>query len=286
MLKQKRKLIYIATFFTLFVLIEWKQNEPVLKVSQNKLSKKACIIALVTNEDLSEFIQTIAQFETNFNQKYNYSYIFFNNKNFTQHFKNEILKHTNSLVEFGLISEEQWNVPKWINETRLNASLNTIGFSLNYRHMCRFFSGFFFKHELTLKYDYFLRIDSDSMFPCEIKEDPFVKLIENNYKYGFILSNGESRFTIPNLWNTIKEWLNKTISEQTLNKNSVDFISNDIGNSLSSDDCIFYNNFEIASFNLYRDKKYLDFFDYLDKSGGFFYERWVNYNCLKFHIKD
>ncbi len=38
--------------------------------------------------------------------------------------------------------------------------------------------------------------------------------------------------------------------------------------------CHFWNNFEIGSFKLFRDEKYLSYFDHLDKTGGFFYERW------------
>lgn len=39
---------------------------------------------------------------------------------------------------------------------------------------------------------------------------------------------------------------------------------------------IFFNrsNFEIADLSFFRSKAYLDFFEMLDKTGGFFYERW------------
>ncbi len=36
----------------------------------------------------------------------------------------------------------------------------------------------------------------------------------------------------------------------------------------------FFNNFEVAPFSLWRDSKYINYFDFLDKAGGFFYERW------------
>ncbi|CAG8708680.1 6314_t:CDS:2, partial [Dentiscutata heterogama] len=38
--------------------------------------------------------------------------------------------------------------------------------------------------------------------------------------------------------------------------------------------CHFWSNFEIADLNLWRSEAYLKYFDFLDKKGGFFYERW------------
>ena len=36
----------------------------------------------------------------------------------------------------------------------------------------------------------------------------------------------------------------------------------------------FWSNFEIADFRFFRGQQYTDYFDLLDRSGGFFYERW------------
>lgn len=140
--------------------------------------------------------------------------------------------------------------------------------------MCRFNSGFFFREEALLKYDYYIRLDSDSNFQCEFSYNPFLKLIKGNYKYGFILSYYEGAFTIPTLWSTIKSW-SKNIN---LNEsNGISFISDDYGETLNNQYCIFYNNFEIGDFLIFRNQNYLDYFDHLDKSGGFFFERWVKY---------
>lgn len=38
--------------------------------------------------------------------------------------------------------------------------------------------------------------------------------------------------------------------------------------------CHFWSNFEIADMNLWRSQEYRDYFEYLDKKGGFYYERW------------
>lgn len=38
--------------------------------------------------------------------------------------------------------------------------------------------------------------------------------------------------------------------------------------------CHFWSNFEIGSLDFFRSERYLKYFDFLDKQGGFFYERW------------
>jgi alpha 1,2-mannosyltransferase len=50
------------------------------------------------------------------------------------------------------------------------------------------------------------------------------------------------------------------------------FVTQDQGESYNG--CHFWTNFEIASLDLWRSNDYLKLFNYLDQSGGFFYERW------------
>ena len=77
--------------------------------------------------------------------------------------------------------------------------------------------------------------------------------------------------TIPTLWETVRKWVqNENIqSDSTI----VKFLSSDNGKTMGYP-CIIYNNFEIGKFSMFRNQAYLKFFDYLEKAGGFFYERW------------
>ena len=38
--------------------------------------------------------------------------------------------------------------------------------------------------------------------------------------------------------------------------------------------CHFWSNFEIGNLNFFRNESYETFFQYLDHTGGFYYERW------------
>ena len=48
--------------------------------------------------------------------------------------------------------------------------------------------------------------------------------------------------------------------------------------------CHFWNNFEIASFKIFRNELYLDYFNYLDQNGGFYYERWGDASVHSFYV--
>jgi alpha 1,2-mannosyltransferase len=240
--------------------------------TENNLN--ACVFILLSNDDLYTLIITITEFEKNFNSKYNYPYVMVSNEPLENFFKLTIQKYTKSKIEFGLIPKHQWSVPDHIDINKLKISIKKIG-TVNYRHMCRYYAGFFWRHELTIKYDYYLRLDSHVNFPCEIKEDPFLKMYEKNLSYGFILSDGEQGFyesAMPTLFENVRNWNSKPVDNE-----AIKFISDDNGISLNKHFCMFYNNFEMAHFSVFRSESYLNYFNHLDKSGGFFYERWVNF---------
>ncbi|GME82227.1 unnamed protein product [Ambrosiozyma monospora] len=141
----------------------------------------------------------------------------------------------------------------------------------SYRHMCRFNSGFFYEHPLMKQYKYYWRVEPDVNFFCNVDYDPFRYLRENNKLYGFTISIYEFELTIESLWGHVKEFIQK--NPQYLDKNNfMDFLSNDGGDSYNL--CHFWSNFEIADMDFWRSEAYTKFFNYLDSTGGFFYERW------------
>ena len=108
----------------------------------------ACLFILIRNDELNKWIDTMKEFETNFNSKFNYPYIFTNDVPFTQEFKDTVLNLTKSKVEFGLVPKEHWSIPDWINMKKFNRLLNKTlkkmwsGTKISYHHMCRYYSGF------------------------------------------------------------------------------------------------------------------------------------------------
>ena len=279
-------IICISTILSVFISYSsindsYSYKKIVNSNSNNDYKPNACIIVLLRNRDLKRFIQTMTKVEKNFNNRYNYPYILFNDGNFDENFRKTIKQYTNSSIEFVELSNESWGVPDWIDQKKMNQTLEKSRFTLSYRHMCRFYAGLFYKEKATLEYDMYMRLDSDSDIPCQTDVDPF-RVFQNNpnLMYGFVLTRRESFFTIPTLWKTIKDWLIKddNINKTPKTESLLELISNDNGKTLSKPFCTFYNNFEVGRFSMFRNELYNSYFDHLDKAGGFYYERWGLFN--------
>lgn len=139
-----------------------------------------------------------------------------------------------------------------------------------------------------------------------MNSDPFVKMIESNKTYGFTIAVKELRETVPNifryaaaykrknklkskgLWEMFLEATpeeEKQAEERKQDKLPEEILQTDPGeNNFKEVDpeamegekynmCHFWSNFEIARLDWFRSKEYEEFFDVMDKSGGFWTER-------------
>ena len=238
----------------------------------------AVVVVLARNSDLNGLKHSIPQFEERFNKKYHYPYVFLNEVPFTDEFKQGIKAIVSGKAEFGLIPEEHWSYPQWIDvkkadKAREDMAKNNViyGGSLPYRHMCRYNSGFFFRHPLLKDYDYYWRVEPDVDFTCDINYDPFLFMQDNDKDYGFTIMLPEYEATIPTLWETTKKFMEKYpqhIHPRNVLKDL--FQTHDGKYNL----CHFWSNFEIASLKFLRSEAYMKYFEFLDRAGGFFYERW------------
>ncbi|KAI0392111.1 glycosyltransferase family 15 protein [Xylariaceae sp. FL0594] len=238
----------------------------------------ATFVTLARNSDVWDIARSIRQVEDRFNRRYNYDWVFLNDKPFDETFK----KVTSSLVSgkthYGEIPYEHWSFPKHIDQDKAKKVREDMaqrkiiyGDSVSYRHMCRFESGFFFRQPLMMNYEWYWRVEPSIEFFCDIHYDPFRYMAEHKKKYSFVLSLFEYVETIPTLWDSVKKFM-KNHPEHIAEGNSMGFLSDDGGETYNK--CHFWSNFEIGNLEWLRSKPYMDFFESLDQDGGFFYERW------------
>ncbi|KAJ2432813.1 phosphomevalonate kinase, partial [Coemansia sp. RSA 2424] len=162
---------------------------PPLKDSPEASEKaNAAFVILTRNKDLRSLRETLIQLEDRFNRRYHYPYVFLNNEPFSDEFKEKIASVVTGECQFGLIPREHWSYPDYINQTkaaevREDMKLRKViyGDNESYRHMCRYESGFFFRHPLMDKYKWYWRVEPGVKFGCEIDYDPF-KFMEKNDK--------------------------------------------------------------------------------------------------------
>ncbi|KAI8325757.1 family 15 glycosyltransferase [Martensiomyces pterosporus] len=235
---------------------------------------RAALVALVRNTDLFGLRQAIRQVEDRFNSRFNYPYIFVNDEPFTDEFMLGVRDLTKAKVSFGTLDHESWGIPEWISREKFEHVKRTAqyphGDKESYRLMCRFQSGYLHKHPLLRDVDFYWRIEPEVEYFCDMDYDPFVFMRDNGYKYGWNIAMTEFMDTVATLWNTTQAFISEH-PEMLARENILGWLLDDHGNY---NGCHFWSNFEIVDLSFYRSPQYQAFFDYLDRAGGFFYERW------------
>ncbi|GAV28993.1 hypothetical protein PMKS-002472 [Pichia membranifaciens] len=255
---------------------------------ENTRLENATILVLCRNWELEDILSSMRSLEDRFNKDYHYPWTFLNDVPFDDEFIQWTTEMASGKTEYGLVPPQDWSTPSFINQTKYDEGIQDAierkilyGFSKSYRNMCHFNSGYFFRQELVNKYDYYFRVEPGVEYFCDFQMDPFRLMREKRKKYSFIVTIYEYPDTIPTLWETVEDFLNEYPQHLHPN-NSVGFITDktpigtnalDLGGT-SYNLCHFWSNFEIGDLNFFRSQAYLDYFNYLSKTGGFYYERW------------
>jgi len=279
----------------------------------------AAFVVLARNKELEGIVQSIKSIERHFNRWFHYPYVFLNDGEFNTTFKEVITNYTSAPVEFGKITPDMWGYPDWVDKDVAREGIRKQGDQAimyggmeSYHHMCRFYSGFFYKHPLLDKYKWYWRLEPEIKYFCDITYDPFIHMERMNKTYGFTIAVKELKETVPNifryasaykrmnnitsqgLWEMFvekkkepekkkelpkddpkyKKPLPEDIMKMEPNSGELPKIDPDEMEGESYNMCHFWSNFEIARLDWFRSKEYEDFFQMMDRSGGFWMERW------------
>ena len=200
----------------------------------------ATFVTLARNSDIWDIVVSIKQIEERFNGRYHYDWVFLNDKEFDNTFKRVVSSLVSGTAKFGKIPKEHWSFPPHIDvnkaaqeRQKMKEAKVIYGDSISYRHMCRFQSGFFFRHPLMLEYEWYWRVEPGVEFYCNIPFDPFRVMVEKRKKYGFVISLYEYVETIPTLWDSVKGFMEKH-PEHIQDGNLMEFLSEDGGSSYNN----------------------------------------------------
>ncbi|CCL98020.1 uncharacterized protein FIBRA_00013 [Fibroporia radiculosa] len=236
----------------------------------------ATLLMLARNSDVEGAVRSVREVEDRFNRRWGYPWVFLNEEAFSDEFKRRVGNIVSGPVTFSLIPREHWFQPDSIDEERARASrekmeqMNIIyAGSVSYRNMCRFNSGFFYRHPALQQYKWYWRVEPDVHFHCDINFDPFRYMEDHDKVYGFTITMYEFEATIPTLWQTVKEFV-RDHPQYIAQDNAMNYLSDNSGDTYNL--CHFWSNFEIANMDFWRGEAYSAFFDYLDSKGGFYYE--------------
>lgn len=239
---------------------------------------KATFVSLARNQDLWLLVGLIRHVQDRFNSKFNYDWVFLNDEEFSDEFKEVTSSLVSGNTKYGLIPKLQWSFPEWIDVEKaakvreeMREKKIIYGDLILYRHMCRYELGFFWRHDLMMDYDWYWRVEPDIKIYCDIDYDIFKFMEDNDKAYGFTISLPEYKETITTLWDETKKFI-KAHPEFVPKDNMMDWVSDDGGSLYNG--CHFWLNFEVASLKFWRSEAYTKYFEHLDQAGGFFYERW------------
>ncbi|KAF2841307.1 glycosyltransferase family 15 protein [Patellaria atrata CBS 101060] len=246
----------------------------------------ATLLSLVRNEELDQMLQSMRDLERTWNKKFNYPWTFINDVPFTEEFKRRIKAETQAAVNFEIVPKEHWDVPTWINDDLYREStdvLKDLGVQysdkLSYHQMCRWNSGLFYKHPALQHTRYYWRVEPKVHFFCDVDYDVFRYMHDHNKTYGFTINLYDSPESVTTLWPETEAFLAQ--HKDYVHPNSaIEWVKDSLrrpehnikANGFST--CHFWSNFEIGDMEFWRSKKYEDYFNHLDRAGGFFYERW------------
>ncbi|KAJ2773016.1 hypothetical protein IWQ56_001146 [Coemansia nantahalensis] len=237
---------------------------------------RAAFVVLARNSELHTLRASIRQLEDQFNARHRYPYVFLNDEPFTAEFKQAMEWATTGDCHFGLVPYEHWSMPPWVDRPRALWAMRAMGATVpyggseSYRKMCRFESGFFYRHPLLDEYDYYWRVEPGVEFTCAIPYDPFKYLADTGKLYGFAISLREFPATVRTLWATTNAF-RAAYPEYIAANNTLRWLTTPGG---EYNMCHFWSNMEIASLAFFRSPEYEAYFDFLDRAGGFFLERW------------
>jgi hypothetical protein len=127
---------------------------------------KGAIIALARNKERGGMVHSVKSHMKSVNSKFLYPYLFFNDEPFDKNFKEELTRACYpAKAEFHSIPKEYWGFPDWIPVEKARAAFNQMekegiqyGGMESYHHMCRYYSGFFFRHPALSNYEYYWRV--------------------------------------------------------------------------------------------------------------------------------
>lgn len=223
---------------------------------------KKCIVILSKSDlrTLKELKESLDRLYNNYVNDFPCDVIIFHESEFPIAFKTKASeKYAN--IKF---KEIDFRAPDFLTSENLNfkdPTSNILG--LSYRSMCRFYALKFYKY-LT-DYDWYWRLDVDSILPSKIEFDVFDYLEDNNKVYGFVAQLPEHP--------PVVEGLGKFIRSYCKGKNTkfLDYLVDERGNYNYK---MIYNNFEICKLDLFRNPDVERFLSVLDKTGAIYEYRW------------
>lgn len=234
------------------------------------------VVYLLNNnqKDIFNFRQSISLLIQNYYQQFNCDIICFYEPDFPESELQNLSKNLSDInIEFHKIVFSIPDYPKAILDSIPEYFPHpdfpqALGFSIGYRHMCRFFAGAMFSHPVVNKYKYIWRLDTDSFIVDPVNYNVFDKLKDNGAIYGYINIQHDHPGVIKDLWENSYEYF------KIINKTEIF----EPKNILFHWNRVFYTNFEVFDVEWFTGNEYQNYFNFIDNLAGIYKYRWGDHS--------
>ncbi|KAI8083406.1 nucleotide-diphospho-sugar transferase [Gilbertella persicaria] len=264
--------------------------------SNGSVNAKAAFVSVVREDDIYALRATMLDLERRLNHRHGYPWVIISERVMSRKFREWITSSTTAPVFFGQAPAIEWQEPYWIDIKLAEKNLrdlvreedNENSQSMSYRRMTRYNTGFLAHHSLLKNLEFYWKVQPGARYTCDILQDPFEQMKKEKKKFSFAVTMTEHHKNVVGFQESVFEFIkenkgilkpvNKSIYKALLNDQSR-YQSPNPSNPLGEynghfSNCMVYNNFMIASLDFLRSKEYTKYFDALDMSGGFFYQKW------------
>lgn len=262
---------------------------------------RACMMAIVTPEELEPLLLTIRSVQSKFNLPFQYPWVLISQETLSEEFKTMItneLALTGTEVHFSEIPTEQWSYPSWIDQD--NVAKNKLqllgvpnGDSQEFRHRSRYLSGLVWKNPVLRDFDWAFRVEPGMEIFCELDFDIFRWMQDEGYAIGFSLSTKEPEKTVKSLLPTVKTIRHKH-PYIVVPDNFAEFVEEEVHEKKEGEDkegqvpekktkynqCTMSTSFMISNINFFRSPQFKEFFEEIDANGGIYNERWSDSSVI------
>jgi hypothetical protein len=139
-----------------------------------------------------------------------------------------------------------------------------------YRIMCRFWAGLAWTLPSMDRYAYYWRLDTDSLIVSPVKVDPFASVFEQRRcDYAFNRLKGENPHVAVGIYDAFEAWARADAVDAKRLQTVRAFALKNPKDPSSYWAPMFYNNFEMGSFQMKRSELYQGFFRYVDSKPPF-----------------
>lgn len=236
-----------------------------------------------------------------FNEKYRYPVLIFHEGDYDDKAQREITMSVRasvrSLISFVAMDAKDFEVPDFIDKEKMEQCIATRPVpywrSAKYRMMCRWWM--VNVHKYAAGYDYFMRLDDDSLIEEPITKDLFAWTEEKGYNYVSNLIHmdcgvccyGMKEFFEKAMPPGHDEEIRKMFVKQEIPLASVQFqafrtllsVTQPPGFEMKDNmtlwmPIMYYNNFFITRTAFWKQPEVMELVDKIDKDGSIFYYRW------------